>query len=96
MSNAARRLLPKKLLRMDKNIIETLQKERQQIDAELRKSRRSIGQHWNVLFAPPKADTNVQQWVNQAERAVAVYDGFMLMYKLFKRFPSFKAKFKRK
>ncbi len=81
---------------MDKNIMETLQKERQRIDAELSKSRRSIGEKWNVLFAPPKADTKVQRWVSQAEKAVAVYDGFMLMYKLFKRFPAFKAKFRRK
>ncbi len=81
---------------MDKNIIETLQKERQSVDEELRKSRRSIGQHWNVLFAPPQADTKVQQWVNQTERAVAVYDGFMLMYKLINRFSWFKRKSKRK
>ena len=35
-----------------------------------------------------KADTKVQHWVNQAERAVAVYDGFMMMYKLGQRFNS--------
>ena len=35
---------------------------------------------------PPPADTKVQQWVNSAERVVAVYNGVMMGYKLLRRF----------
>lgn len=54
---------------------------RQQTEA----SKSRIADHWASLFAPPKADTKVQRWVNQAERAVAVYDGFMVAFKLISR-----------
>ena len=45
-----------------------------------------IRDHWHALMDPPPADTKVQQWVNSAERAVAVYDGVMMGYKLLRRF----------
>ena len=57
------------------------------LHGQLEASRASIATHWQTLFAP--ADTSgskVQQFVNQAERAVAIYDGVMLGYKLLKRF----------
>lgn len=75
---------------------EQLEKMLSGIDAEIAKSNKRIAHHWATLFTPPKADTKVQHWINQAERAVAVYDGFMLMYKLFNRFSFLKSTFKRK
>lgn len=73
-----------------------LEERRQALKDELNKSRHRIAQQWNVLFTPPQADTKVQHWVNQAERAVAVYDGFMMMYKLGRRFQHISHLFKRK
>lgn len=66
------------------------------LEAQLEKSRQSIAKKWDILSTPPKADTKVQHWVNQAEKAVAVYDGFMLMYKLFNRYGRIKKVFKKR
>ena len=59
------------------------------LHGQLEASRASIATHWQTLFAP--ADTSgskVQQFVLQAERAVAIYDGVMLGYKLLHRWRS--------
>ena len=53
---------------------------------ELTETSESIRAHWHALMDPPPADTKVQQWVNSAERVVAVYDGVMMGYKLLRRF----------
>lgn len=54
----------------------------EQLDA----NRAAIATHWQTLFAPsPDSGSKVQQFVNQAERAVAIYDGVMLGYKLLHR-----------
>ncbi len=54
----------------------------EQLDA----NRSAIATHWQTLFVPaPASESKVQQFVNQAERAVAIYDGVMLGYKLFHR-----------
>lgn len=75
---------------------ETLQAKRNSIQKELQQSKSIIAHHWQQLATPTKADTQVQQWVNQAEKVFAVYDGFMLMYKLAHRFNAFTNIFKRK
>lgn len=75
---------------------EALQQRREKINKQLLQSKKNISHHWQSLTSPTKADTQVQQWVNQAEKAVAIYDGFMLMYKLMHRFNSISNLFKRK
>ena len=67
------------------------------LHGQLEASRASIATHWQTLFAP--ADTSgskVQQFVNQAERAVAIYDGVMLGYKLLHRWRSTMSKWGKK
>lgn len=76
--------------------LEYLEKRQQALQQQMQSSRQRISYTWRQLFEPPKADTKVQRWVNQAERAVAVYDGFMMMYKLFHRFSVVKGVFKKK
>lgn len=73
-----------------------LRQRRENINKQLQQSKSIIASHWNSLTSPTKADTQVQQWVNQAEKAVAIYDGFMLMYKLMHRFNNLASFFKRK
>ena len=75
---------------------ETLQKRHNEINQEIQLSKKRISKHWQSLTTPTTADTQVQHWVNQAEKALAVYDGFMLMYKLAHRFSAFSGLFKRK
>lgn len=76
--------------------LEYLEKRQQALQQQMQSSRQRISYTWRQLFEPPQADTKVQRWVNQAERAVAVYDGFMMMYKLFHRFSVVKGVFKKK
>lgn len=68
---------------------EMFEKRTTELHGQLEASRASIASHWHTLFAP--ADTSgskVQQFVHQAERAVAIYDGVMLGYKLLHRWRS--------
>lgn len=69
-----------------KYTIEDLQQLQDGLKQQAEESKSLIATHWGQLFAPPKADTKVQKWVNNAERAVAVYDGFMMAFKLISRF----------
>lgn len=41
-----------------------------------------IGKRWQQLTAPPDAANAFRLWVNRAETAYSVYDGFMTGYKL--------------
>ena len=75
-------------MKQNSSTLEQLEKRQEVLRKEMNKSRQTISYKWECLFTPPKADTKVQHWVNQAERAVAVYDGFMMMYKLGQRFNS--------
>ena len=75
--------------------LDSLTKKQQQLRKEMSMSHQRISNTWSQLFTPPEADTKVQRWVNQAERAVAVYDGFMMMYILFNRFSIIKSAFKK-
>ena len=69
---------------------EMLQARLNVLHKKLDKNRASIAKKWQLLFAPPsESESKVQMWVNQAERAVAVYDGVMMGYKLFRRFNGF-------
>lgn len=65
-----------------------LQKRRAELQAEMQKTRESIALQASLLFTPAPATTKMQHWVQQAERAVAVYDGVMTGYKLFQKFRS--------
>ena len=75
-------------MKQNSSTLEQLEKRQEILRKEMNKSRQIIANKWERLFTPPEADTKVQHWVNQAERAVAVYDGFMMMYKLGQRFNS--------
>ena len=66
---------------------ELLQKRLQTLHARLDENKAAIAEQWHTLFAPPaESDGKLQYWMSQADRAVAVYDGVMLGYKLLKRF----------
>lgn len=78
------------------NTIQLLEERQLQIKSEIKKSSQTIAYKWQELFSPPQADTKVQQWVVQAERALAIYDGFMMMYKLGQRFNKITHLFKKK
>lgn len=69
----------------DMTTLERLRARREQLREETAQSAAEIRKHWETLFTPPPADTKVQRWVSQAERALAVYDGVMTGYKLMKR-----------
>ena len=73
-----------------------LQQRKEYLQKEIHRSSRKIATEWNTLFTPPAENNKVQHWVNQAERAFAVYDGFMMMYKLSKRFGTFARLVKKK
>lgn len=73
-----------------------LLKKRSEIDQQLQKSKKRMASQWQALTSPTKADTQVQQWMGQAEKAFAIYDGFMMMYKLIHRFNTITSIFKRK
>lgn len=81
---------------LKKYSIESLQLEKDSLKKQLEKSKTNISLHWSTLFSPPKSDSKVQIWVNQAERAYAIYDGVMLGYKLFRRFNTFVSIFSKK
>ncbi|MGM9687669.1 MAG: hypothetical protein ACI3YD_01335 [Alloprevotella sp.] len=66
---------------------ELLQKKLQTLHARLDENKASIAEQWHTLFAPPaESGSKLQHWMNQADRAIAVYDGVMLGYKLLRRF----------
>ena len=66
---------------------ELLQKRLQTLHARLDENKAAIAEQWHILFAPPaESGGKLQYWMSQADRAVAVYDGVMLGYKLLKRF----------
>lgn len=76
--------------------LESLSQKQQRLRKEIKMSQQRISTTWSQLTTPSEANTKMQHWVNQAERAVAVYDGFMMMYKLIHRFSAIKNAFKRK
>lgn len=75
------------------DVLQVLQKD---LESKLDENKQNISRHWSNLFTTPQADTKVQHWVNQAEKAVALYDGFMMAYKLIHRFNFFVSAFRRK
>lgn len=72
-----------------KYTVESLQQERAKIRKQLEANKTAIVNYWASLVTPAPADTKVQMWVNQAEKAYAIYDGVMLGYKLFRKFNHF-------
>ncbi len=69
--------------------LERLSRRRVQLSREADECAAEIRKHWETLFTPPPADTKVQGWMAQVERAVAVYDGVVTGYKLMKRLGAF-------
>ncbi len=69
---------------------------KRKLETQLKNSHQTIAKNWEALSTPPRANTKVQHWMYQAEKAVAVYDGFMLMYKLFNRYGKMKQIFKKR
>lgn len=64
---------------------QSLEQRHQELQLEISKTGRNIRQRWDVLFAPPKANTRVEAIVQNAQKAEAMYDGFMTAYKLIRR-----------
>lgn len=58
---------------------------RSQTEKALRQMELRIKEKTNRLLAPPPAANKMQEWINNAERAYAVYDGVMTGYKLLKK-----------
>lgn len=79
-----------------KYTIESLQQEKLKVRKQLNANKTAILNHWTSLVSPTPTDSKVQMWVNQAEKAYAIYDGVMLGYKLFRRFNSFVSIFGKK
>lgn len=75
---------------------ERLQREKQQLQKEILRSKKAISRHWNNLTATPPETSKLQGWVNQAEKAFVVYDGVMTGYKLLRRFNRFTSIFHKK
>lgn len=75
---------------------ESLQEESRRLHEELKLCSASIGRKWIALTTPPAAQGKVQMWVEQAEKAVALYDGAMTGYKLFKALSRWRPKWSRK
>lgn len=71
--------------------IESLDKRKEDLDRRIFLCEESISSKWQTLTAPPEADTKMQRWANHVERAIAVYDGFMMMYKLMHRLGKIKS-----
>ena len=67
------------------------------LHGQLEASRASIATHWQTLSGPAATSgSKVQQFGSQAERAVAIYDGVMLGYKLLHRWSSTMSKWGKK
>lgn len=64
----------------------SLQKRQEALQEKLNASREKISEHWQALTAEPEENNVAQHWMNQVGRAVAIYDGVMTGYKLFRRF----------
>lgn len=52
---------------------------------ELNESRQRIAQHWDNLTTEPAQQTRQQMFMNQVSKGLALYDGVMTGYKLYKR-----------
>lgn len=76
--------------------IASLQAEKLNVQKQLDKSKSIISDNWTSLFAPTEADTKMQYFVNQAEKAIFIYDGVMFGYKLIKRLGNIKNIFQRR
>lgn len=63
---------------------------------QLLQSQRRIAAHWNNLTTEPAEMTRSQLIMSQVEKGVAIYDGVMTGYKLYKRLRAFGSLFTRK
>ena len=53
---------------------------------ELQDKEKKISTMSKMLFSPPNSENKVQHWMNQAEKAMAIYDGAVLGFKLLSNF----------
>ena len=65
-----------------KYTLEEIHHQRQKLTRRIEKKEKVIGRKWRSLVAPPEVDSKVALWVNRAEAACSLYDGFMTGYKL--------------
>ncbi len=75
---------------------EALDAERAKLRSQIETSRSRISKRWTALTTPPPEANQFQHWVNQGERAFAIYDGVMTGYKLCRRLGNVASLFKRK
>ncbi len=75
----------------------TIEAEKARIRKEMDALKGRMKERTEELFAAPPADTKMQRIMNSAERALAVWDGVWMGYKLIKAFGIFlPGKYKRR
>lgn len=63
-----------------------IERQRLLVDKGRRELEAGIKEDVAHLFAPMPSGSKLQSWINNAERAIAVYDGVMLGFKFFRQF----------
>lgn len=69
-----------------KYTLETIDARREALAEEAVKQEKRIRDGVENLFAPPASETRLQSWMAQTEKALAIYDGIMLGWKIFRQF----------
>ena len=77
--------------------LEDIRARRNQVDSEAKKQKKKLRRQWDELIAPPPTADRLSLWLNRAESAASIYDGFRTGYKLLRRFtPLFGGKRKKR
>lgn len=69
-----------------KYTLEAIDARRDTLAEEATKQEKQIREDVESLFAPPVSETKIQSWAAQTEKALAIYDGVMLGWKIFRQF----------
>lgn len=69
-----------------KYTLEAIDMRRDALAEEASKQEKHIREDVENLFAPPVSETKIKSWMAQTEKALAIYDGVMLGWKIFRQF----------
>lgn len=72
-------------MKEDKYDIENIQAQRDALLSQMDESGQCIRRYWEALTAKPESAGKTQQVLYQIEKGLAIYDGVMTGYKLYKR-----------
>lgn len=72
-------------MKEDKYDIENIQAQRDALLSQMDKSEQCIRRYWGALTTKPESAGKTQQVMYQIEKGLAIYDGVMTGYKLYKR-----------